>query len=105
VTTPLAPAFPADQPRRRWIRRGNLTIGRHTLPTCPETGKIRYRDRHQVSDGLRSAKWQRDLDLRTSGETNRRETRSYRCPSCDGWHTTSMASWVAPRTQAGPASA
>lgn len=79
------------RPRRRC---GDYTIGKHNLPTCPDTGKVRYRDRAQASEGLRSAKWRRLHDVADGVDSRRRETRSYKCPECSGWHNTSIATWV-----------
>ncbi|MEV7364285.1 hypothetical protein [Streptomyces sp. NPDC091299] len=48
--------------------------------TCP-TGKLRYRDRIAAQLALTRID---NLDPR------RREQRTYRCPTCRGWHLTSQ---------------
>jgi len=80
--------------RRPKRRRGSATIGKHSLPTCAASGKIRYRDHHQANDALSSTKWRRRLDELSGIESKRNETRSYRCGECRGWHITSLATWV-----------
>lgn len=80
--------------RRPKRRRGSFTIGKHNLPVCAATGKIRYRDHRQATDALSSAKWKRRLDEYAGIASNRNETRSYKCLECTGWHITSLASWV-----------
>jgi len=81
----------AVEPRRRTKRRrGHDTIGLHRLPTCSATGKVRYRDHAQASDGLESAKEARIRDERAGKVSRRREPRSYKCPDCGGWHNTSI---------------
>ena len=80
-------------------RRGSYTIGKHDLPTCPTTGKVRYRDHRQASDALSSTRWKRRLDELDGISSRRNETRSYRCPDCGGWHITSIANWVEPSSR------
>lgn len=80
------------RPHRR--RTGATTITKHRVPVCPESGKKRYRDRHQAMDALTSARRQGGLDLAREGTTQRRETRVWKC-SCDGFHLTSLTEWNA----------
>lgn len=96
--------LPTAEPRRRAKRRrGHDTIGRHRLPHCPTSGKVRYRDHAQASDGLRSAKEARLRQQSAGVESRRRETRSYKCPDCRGWHNTSRSRWVEVPVVAPPA--
>ena len=46
--------------------------------------KVRFRDKVAALIALSRA----DLKAKR-GNTNRRETRAYRCPHCAGWHLTS----------------
>ena len=85
----------AAEPRRRSKRRrGHDTIGLHRLPTCSATGKVRYRDHAQASDGMQSAKEARSRDERAGITSRRREARSYKCSECGGWHNTSIVQWI-----------
>lgn len=45
------------------------------------TGKRRYRDRVGAKFAL--------AVIKRRGGKRRRETRAYRCPTCNGWHLTS----------------
>lgn len=69
-------------------------IHSHRVPTCPSTGKRRYRDRRQAQDALEGLKWAGALAGQWGQETQRRECRAYRCPDCKGWHTTSLVKWA-----------
>lgn len=83
LMTPL----PTKSSRRR---RSTETIRKHRLPTCPTTGKLRYRDHDQARDGLSSSK-ERRLRVESEGLTSRRhEIRTYKCSFCAGWHSTSQ---------------
>ncbi len=83
LTIPLPPKV-----ARR--RRSAETIRKHRLPTCPTTGKIRYRDHDQARDGLGSTT-ERRLRVESEGFTSRRrEIRTYKCSFCAGWHSTSQ---------------
>ena len=75
-------------------RRGNETISLHRLPKCEATGKVRYRDHAQANDGLVSAKEWRKRSEAEGRASRRREARSYKCPDCRGWHSTSIAEWI-----------
>lgn len=92
-TIPLPPKF-----TRR--RRSAETIRRHRLPTCPTTGKLRYRDHDQARDGLGSTT-ERRLRVEAEGYTSRRrEIRTYKCSFCAGWHSTSQPDLRLVREQA-----
>lgn len=57
-------------------------MGRRHLPTCPKTGKVRFRDQHAATTALIAA--------RRSTSDRRREERSYLCADCTGYHLTSQ---------------
>jgi hypothetical protein len=72
---------PGPTPRLRRRRR---------WPTCEATGKRRYRTRQDAK-----AEVERAWHLRASAALDERASslrvvRAYRCPSCRGWHVTSM---------------
>lgn len=71
-------------------RRARPGIGRHRLPSCPTTAKIRYRDKSQAFDGLKGLKRLRQQDEYGGVPSSRREIRVYRCRDCGGWHATSQ---------------
>lgn len=75
-------------------RRGNATIGKYSPPVCAASGKLRFRDQHQASDALSSAKWKRRYDEFSGVESRRKEARTYQCAHCGGWHLTSIATWI-----------
>lgn len=79
----------ARSARKGIVRHGAETIRRHSLPMCPGSGKVRYRDAHQAKHGLDSCKWRRADDLGCRGTSHRDEIRSYKCPDCRGYHLTS----------------
>lgn len=58
-------------------------------PTCPETGKVRYDEHHDVTLVLRDLR-RAASSILDGHATRRRETRSYRCLFCAGWHLTSQ---------------
>lgn len=79
-------------------RRGRQTIWDHAKTICAASGKIRYRDSAQAGDALDACRFQRRLDLSSSAQSARNETRIYRCdhPSCHrGFHITSIRDWKA----------
>lgn len=83
---------PGPAPRRRH---------RRSWPACAATGKRRYRTRKDAKAELERAWHSRAravLDGRTS---SLRVVRAYNCPSCGGWHVTSMPTWAA---EVGPTS-
>lgn len=84
--------LPRVRPGRR--RNGATTVTLHRAPECRDSGKRRYRDRHQATDALNSARRQRAHDLAHEGATTRHEARAYKCDSCKGFHLTSLVEWV-----------
>ena len=89
TTTDINLTIPLPQKSAR-RRRSTDTIRRHRLPTCPTTGKLRYRDHDQARDALGSTT-ERRLRAESEGLTsNRREIRTYKCSFCAGWHSTSQ---------------
>ena len=68
----------------------------HRWPQCPETGKIRLRERKDVRLALKDIRMQRQLARVNGHESTRNECRGYKCTACEGWHLTSMPSWAAP---------
>lgn len=75
---------------RRPTGRGNFGFG-HKLPSCFRTGKVRFRDRRQAQDALQPIAWRR---VAGTAPARRQEVRAYECDSCDGWHLTSIATWL-----------
>ena len=63
----------------------------HRFPTCLATGKVRFGERHDANLFLEHARHSRAAQQLEAGQPRRRETRSYRCPDCHGWHVTSQA--------------
>lgn len=63
--------------------------------TCPATGKRRYRDKREAVTALHRAQNAGQLAEDLGLDSNRREVRSYQCPSCQGWHLTSWLEWYA----------
>jgi hypothetical protein len=84
VGSGLAPWRPAHLPG----------LGGHRLPLCPETSKIRYRDKTQAHEALKEIKRDRTYLLQTGQQPRRRETRVYLCPTCNGHHLTSKPQWT-----------
>lgn len=58
--------------------------------TCPVTGKRRYRDKKESLKVLHRAETARHWAEIDGTETRRCEVRTYQCPKCHGWHTTSQ---------------
>lgn len=52
--------------------------------------KVRYRDHKEATRFLHIIENQRRDHLEIDGVTRRNESRSYLCPECRGWHTTSQ---------------
>lgn len=80
---------PTTQP----FRRAGRTRG-HRLPTCPQTGLPRYRDRHQALQGGRAL----------SAGHRASKVSSFACPSCGGFHVDEARplGWHAPRNTLAP---
>lgn len=89
---PKALRLPYIEQRRNRRRTGAATVGRHHHAVCETTGKVRYRDSHQVAHALEGARRRRAAEAVYLGEVTRHEVRSYRCDSCGGFHLTSQAS-------------
>jgi hypothetical protein len=56
------------------------------VPVCSPKGKKRYRDKKSAIQVLQVAQAAAALDP----DSRRRESRTYRCPDCNGWHLTSQ---------------
>ena len=64
---------------------------RHRFPQCTKAGKVRFGEHKDATQALREA---RRAAGRDGVSSRRRETRSYQCSSCRGWHLTSQLSYV-----------
>lgn len=73
---------------------------KHRYPRCAETGKIRYDEHKGATDAVRAARRQRRTAELYGGVCSNRIDRSYACPHCGGWHTTSAGSRRHPRLSA-----
>lgn len=82
--------LPLIEQRRHHRRTGAGTVGLHHHRVCETTGKLRYRDSHQVAHALEGARRQRVAEAAYLGEVTRHEIRSYRCDACGGFHLTSQ---------------
>jgi len=71
------------------VRRRNK-LSRHEFPACAVSGKARYRDQGQARDALTGMRWARLTAEALGIESRRRETRTYPCGLCGGWHVTSQ---------------
>jgi hypothetical protein len=61
---------------------------RHNNPTCPFTGKRRYRDTNQAADALIACRRAHEQAEFFGRPSLRNETRAFPC-ACLGWHLTS----------------
>lgn len=77
----------------RTSRGGNARM--HSLPVCPATGLVRFRDRHQARDGVKAF---------TFGPQGL-EASMFACPECRGWHVETRQASAAITEVAAPASA
>jgi hypothetical protein len=66
-------------------------MSQHRNAICRTSGKVRYRERRDVKFALRRADGDRDRARLNDVACDRRETSSYSCADCDGWHLTSQA--------------
>jgi hypothetical protein len=57
---------------------------------CQASGKVRYREPRDVKFALRRADGDRYQARVNDVACSRRETTSYSCADCDGWHLTSQ---------------
>jgi hypothetical protein len=65
--------------------------GYHKFPKCPETGKVRFRERKDANLALRRAFHVR-AGQRSRGErVTRLECTAYRCEKCRGWHISTQS--------------
>jgi len=82
--------LPHVEQRRTHRRTGAETVGLHHHRVCETTGKLRYRDSHQVAHALEGARRLRAAQTANLDQVTRHEVRSYRCDSCGGFHLTSQ---------------
>jgi hypothetical protein len=84
-------------------RSATRTARRRAKPhrsTCPETGKIRFRDAREATDALQYLLNQVRLADDLGGVHTIRVQRKYACKACRGWHLTSWATPDAPGSAA-----
>jgi hypothetical protein len=67
-------------------------MSQHRNAICQTSGKVRYRERRDVKFALRRADGDRHQARMNDVACSRRETSSYSCADCDGWHLTSQTS-------------
>lgn len=67
-------------------------MSHHRNAICQASGKVRYRERRDVKFALRRADGDRYKARVNDVACGRRETSSYSCADCDGWHLTSQTS-------------
>jgi hypothetical protein len=65
-------------------------MSHHRNAICQSTGKVRYREPRDVKFALRRADGDRHRARMNDVECGRRETGSYSCTDCGGWHLTSQ---------------
>ena len=65
-------------------------MSHHRNAVCQTSGKVRYRERRDVKFALRRADGDRYKARLNDVECSRRETSSYSCSDCGGWHLTSQ---------------
>ena len=65
-------------------------MSHHRNAICQTSGKVRYRERRDVKFALRRADGDRHKARINEVACGRRETSSYACADCDGWHLTSQ---------------
>jgi hypothetical protein len=65
-------------------------MSHHRYPICPASGKIRYGEPKDVKLAMRQAACDRSRARLHDVACSRRETRSYECSDCSGWHLTSQ---------------
>ncbi len=61
---------------------------KHDSRRC-DSGKARYPDKTVVVHALHAVKNNAERQLEQFGTSRRKESRTYRCPDCKGWHLTS----------------
>jgi len=67
-------------------------MSQHRNAICQTSGKVRYREPRDVKFALRRADGDRHKAHLNDVACGRRETSSYSCADCDGWHLTSQSS-------------
>lgn len=80
--------------------KGRPTTGKRAnakrhLDRCPDSNKVRFRDKREALAALHSASNSRKYAVASGVATARHECRTYSCPGCHGWHLTSQESWGA----------
>jgi len=65
-------------------------MSHHRNAICQTSGKVRYREPRDVKFALRRADGDRHKARMNDVSSSRRETSSYSCADCDGWHLTSQ---------------
>lgn len=65
---------------------------RRHLGRCPNSGKVRFRDKREALAAVHAAGTNRRFAEANGFTTARQERRTYLCPSCHGWHLTSQES-------------
>jgi hypothetical protein len=65
-------------------------MSHHRNAICQSSGKVRYREPRDVKFALRRADGDRDKARLNGVRCGRRETSSYPCSDCGGWHLTSQ---------------
>jgi hypothetical protein len=65
-------------------------MSQHRNAICQTSGKVRYREPRDVKFALRRADGDRHKASLNDVASSRRETSSYSCADCDGWHLTSQ---------------
>lgn len=71
-------------------RQSSLPKASRLRGNC-STGKVRFRDHKEAVAALHKTQNARDHALFTSGESHRREKRTYYCDLCQGHHLTSWS--------------
>lgn len=66
-------------------------MSQHRNAICQTSGKVRYRELRDVKFALRRADGDRHKARLNHVACGRRETSSYSCADCNGWHLTSQA--------------
>lgn len=65
---------------------------------CP-TGKVRLKDHKDAVRSLHKMTNAGKIEVANNGFTKRRETRTYFCDRCNGYHLTSQVEWTTFRSQ------
>lgn len=84
---------PGQRATRRAERRRRPRGG--SLPRCPRSGKVRFRDHREAVDALQTAMNSRSRAEFAGFGSRRNECRTYECNMCHGWHLTSQQAQLA----------